>query len=124
MRRPVPEQDLEEALRSRDNKAMNDEKRTHPRLPLDVEVDLRGRAIAHSRNISREGICLVSEDRQEAGKILNLSFFLPETADPIKAYAKVMWTKAVSEHYYEFGLKFWDIDPEDEKRLNDYFDNN
>jgi hypothetical protein len=103
---------------------MESEKRTHPRLPLDVEVDLRSRALAHSRNISREGICLVSEDRQEAGKILNLSFFLPGVPDPVKAYAKVMWVKPVSEHYYEFGLKFWDIDPDDEKRVNDYFDIN
>jgi hypothetical protein len=103
---------------------MGTEKRTHPRLPIDVEVDLRGRALARSRNISREGICLISEDVQEVGKILNLSFFLPGVPAPVKAYAKVMWVKAVSEHYFEFGLKFWDIDPDEERLLNDYFDKN
>lgn len=99
-----------------------DNQRKCPRLPLDVEVDYKGRAMARSRNISKEGICLVSEDRPEEGKILNLSFFLPPEKEPIKAYARVMWIKDAGEHYCEFGLKFWEIEEEDEKRLNAYFE--
>ena len=101
---------------------MGIEQRKNPRMPLDVEVDYRGRAIARSKNISKEGICLISEDKQEPGKILNLQFHLPGTAEPIQAYAKVMWVRDASEHYYEFGLKFWEIDEDDEKRLNGYFE--
>jgi len=101
---------------------MGVEQRRFPRLPLDVEVDFKDRAIARSKNISKEGICLVSEDRLEEGKILNLRFFLPDTVEPIHAYAKVMWVRDASEHYCEVGLKFWDINEQDEKRLNGYFE--
>jgi len=100
---------------------MGIEQRKNPRLPLDVEVDYRGRAMARSRNISKEGICLISEDKPEEGRILNLQFHLPGTAEPIHAYAKVMWVREASEHYFEFGLKFWEIDESDEKCLNAYF---
>ncbi|MBN2050606.1 MAG: PilZ domain-containing protein [Spirochaetales bacterium] len=100
---------------------MSIEQRQHPRLPLDVEVDYRGRAIARSRNISKEGICLISEEKPEEGKILNLQFFLPGADQPIQAYARVMWVREASEHYYEFGLKYWEIDEADEKRLEAYF---
>lgn len=101
---------------------MGTEQRAFPRLPLDVEVGFQGRAMARSRNISKEGICLIAEERPEVGKILNLNFFLPGTAAPVQAYARVMWVKEASEHYCEFGLKFWEIDEDDEKRLNEYFE--
>jgi len=100
---------------------MGMEQRKSPRLPLDVEVDYKGRAMARSKNISKEGICLISGDKPDEGKILNLRFFLPQEANPIQAYAKVMWVKEAGEYYFEFGLKFWEIDGEDEKRLNAYF---
>lgn len=100
---------------------MSENQRKFPRLPLDVEVDFKGRAMARSKNISKEGICLVSEDKPEKGKILNLSFILPSLDKPVQAYARVMWIQEASEHFWEFGLKFWEIDEEDEKRLNAYF---
>lgn len=100
---------------------MTENLRKSPRLPLDVDVDYKGRAMARSKNISREGICLISEDEPEAGRILNLQFHLPGQEEPVSAYAKVMWVNQPSEHLYEYGLKFWDIDGDDEKKLTAYF---
>ncbi len=100
---------------------MDIEKRRIPRLPLDVEVNYSGRAIARSKDISEGGICLISEEELIPEDYITLIFHLPPTDEQIKAYGKVMWSNKVSEHLFETGINFWDIDEMDLEKIKTYF---
>ena len=92
-----------------------------PRQPLDVRVNSSTFGFAQSKNISTTGIALLTEVPIKEGEFLQLLFFLPESANEIKAYGKVVWTKPVSDNYYESGIKFWDIEESGQKEIEDYF---
>ena len=97
------------------------EHRKHPRLPLDVQVNLREYAIARSKDISRKGLGLISENPLTVGTIYNLTFHMPDSQEEIKAFGKVRWVNQVSENYHESGIEFWDIDDQDRKKIEAYF---
>ncbi len=98
-----------------------DNKRKCPRLPLDVEVNFSQKAIARSKDISEGGICLITEEELEKDKIYTLVFNLP-TGKPIKCFGKIAWSKQATEHLFEQGALFWEIDSSDKKKIQDYFE--
>jgi len=100
---------------------MDTEKRQLPRLPLDVEVNYSSRAIARSKDISEGGICLISEEELQTEDYLTLVFHIPPSDEKVEAYGKVMWSKKASEHLFESGINFWDIDETDLEKIRSYF---
>ena len=100
------------------------EKRKAPRLPLDVEVNSTQNALARSKNISEGGLCLISENAMENGKIYNLLFHMPVSEEPVQALGKVVRVEKVSEHFYEYGITFWEIKETDREKIRAYFANN
>lgn len=101
-------------------KRTDEEKRRHPRIPLDVTVNDEASAFGHTKNISEGGLCIITEDEQEVGKYLQLEIRLPEVDSGIRAIYKVMWVRKASEHYYESGLSVWDIKNEDMAKIRAY----
>ena len=101
---------------------MGIDQRRAPRLPLDVRVNYSFDAIAHSKDISEGGICLITEEELAAGKMLNIQFILPENERKIQAIGKIMWCRKATEHYYESGIEFWDIADKDKEAIKRYLD--
>lgn len=91
-----------------------------PRLSLDVEVNCVGKGIAHSKNISKTGILLITDTPMTVGNYIQMKFILPDSDQEINAHGKVVRTGSVTENYYESGINFWRID-EDDKELLDMF---
>ena len=88
---------------------MSEDRRRFPRIPLDVSVNYDYSAIAHSKDISEGGICLITEKALDEGKMLHLAFSLPERKRPIECFGKVMWSRKAIKYLYQSGVHFWDI---------------
>jgi c-di-GMP-binding flagellar brake protein YcgR len=89
---------------------VSDSRRRAPRVPLDVTVNCGASAIAHTKDISAGGLCLIINEPIEAGKMIHLTFGLPGQTKTITGFAKVAWCRKASTQYYSAGLEFWDID--------------
>lgn len=94
-----------------------------PRIPLDVQVNCDNNKFVYSKNISESGIALISEINFPVNKIIQLKFVLPGLENEISAFGKVMRSAEVSEHFFEIGLQFWDIEEDDQQRLKEFFSN-
>ena len=103
---------------------MNEYKRRHPRIPLDVRVNYAFDAFAYSKDISESGICLIAEKDLGEGKMLNLVFYLPERDQPIESFGKVVWAREATEHFYENGVSFWDIVENDRMEIEKFLTTN
>ena len=102
---------------------MAEEQRRSPRISLEVRVNYDFNAIAFSKDISEGGICLITEQALEEGKMLNLMFQLPGRALPFETFGKVMWSRKASENLYEDGISFWDIKETIRLEIKQYLDN-
>jgi hypothetical protein len=94
-----------------------------PRLSLDVEVNCGGKAIAHSRNISKTGIALITDFQLNENDFIQIKLSLPGVEAQINAFGKVMRSSSVSENFFESGIKFWSIEDSDMEILTQFFDN-
>jgi Tfp pilus assembly protein PilZ len=99
---------------------MPNDKRLSPRVTLDVQVNYASRAIAHAKDISQGGICLVTEEPLTKGKIFSLSFNLPGQDRSLNCFGKVMWSRPASSNLHENGISFWDIDSKIQKLITEY----
>ena len=88
----------------------------HSRTPKEINVS------ALSKDLSREGIKLASDQPFHAGTLLDLEIRLPDESQPVKSTGKVMWSKSGGENSddVESGLCFVNIDPVDKFRILDY----
>lgn len=89
---------------------MSDNRRSSPRAPLDVTVNCGTQAIAHTKDISEGGLCLITSEPLDQGKMIHLAFGLPGQTGTVTAFAKVAWSRKASTQYYSAGLEFWQID--------------
>lgn len=96
---------------------MSEDQRRAPRIPLDVSVNYDYSAIAHSKDISESGICLITEHVLDEGKMLHLGFSLPGRERPIECFGKVMWSRKATEHLYQSGVSFWDIKEKEQTEI-------
>ncbi|HUX49549.1 MAG TPA: PilZ domain-containing protein [Spirochaetia bacterium] len=99
---------------------MQHELRHAPRVSLDVEVNFAARAIAHTKDLSSGGLCLITEEPLKVGKILSLSFTLPGQSDRLNCFGKVQWSRPGGEGNHENGISFWDATPEVQKLVTGY----
>lgn len=101
---------------------MSEDKRKYPRLPLDVQVNYNENAFARSEDFSEGGICLIIGRSLEEGKILTLSFYLPQSEERLEVYGKVCWSKPETKTLHKNGIEFWNIDDDIKQKLKDYFE--
>ncbi|WP_455382826.1 PilZ domain-containing protein [Salinispira pacifica] len=99
---------------------MAQDQRRSPRFSLDVQVNYASRAIAHSKDISEGGVCLITEEPLTIGKIYTLAFRLPGDTDDMQIFGKVVWTRPASANHHENGVSFWDVHPDIRKRVTDF----
>ncbi len=102
---------------------MDEDQRKSPRRSLDVKVNFAFDAIAHtaqSKDISKGGICLITDKPLEEGKMLSLRFTIPGSDEPVDLHGKVMWSRPSGEYHHENGMSFWRVDSDTEQKLVEY----
>ena len=99
---------------------MPDNRRVFPRVSLDVVVNCGQSAIAHSRDISEGGLCLIVDRPMEEGKMLHLSFTLPGQTGKIDGFGKIVWSRKALTQHHLVGVQFWDVHDQDKKSILDY----
>ena len=83
-------------------------------------VNYAVRAIAHSKDISDGGLCLITEEPLIVGKIYTLAFTLPGETQEFQIYGKVAWSRKATTHHHENGISFWEIAAGVKSRLTAY----
>jgi hypothetical protein len=97
--------------------------RRHPRFQVDLQVAVTCDAQnvqAHTRDISRSGLCLVSTQElareKEIGLELVLTFGEGGLSEPLQMRGKVVWCTAIFGRY-QIGVKFLEADHEQTRNL-------
>ncbi len=85
------------------------EKRRFSRIPVEIRVEQSLQTPARTKDISNGGLCLVTENVLENGKVMVMEFSLPKIYDPVRAIGNVCWCKQVGEFSYETGVEFWEV---------------
>ena len=106
---------------------MRNEKRKNFRLeePLSVvRCSMKYLLETHSlsRDISEDGICLVTPHKVEIGEILELGIYIPEAKEPIRATGEVVRRNQSDDPKYPYllGIKFIKIAPQDSVRIREH----
>lgn len=74
-------------------------------------------------NISAGGLCLVVPHKIPEGAFLELKFDFPPPEQPVYALGKVVRVETIEdkmETRYELGIRFTNINPKDQERINTY----
>jgi hypothetical protein len=111
------------------DKAKHDERETtasrraHPRFHVDIQVGVSAdnqSVSAHTRDISRSGLCLVSTQglakEKEIGLELVLTFAQGGLSEPLHMRGRVVWCTAIFGHF-QIGVKFLEPDAEQARNL-------
>jgi c-di-GMP-binding flagellar brake protein YcgR len=96
------------------------ERRLSPRKEAEIVINYSIKAEAVTKNVTREGMCLVTKNELQVGKIIYVVVTLTGSA-PMNIYGKVIWSREVKPGSYENGIEYWEIKNEDEEKLIDYF---
>ncbi|OGW69302.1 MAG: hypothetical protein A2036_00595 [Omnitrophica bacterium GWA2_50_21] len=82
--------------------------------------------ISLSKDLSREGLKITSNEALRTGTVLNLEIDIPDDPKPVYSTAEVMWSKKIDgeQRNFEHGVRFLMMDPVDKFRVLDYAYNN
>jgi len=75
-----------------------------------------------SRDVSRDGVCINSNEAIEKGSMVELEIDLPDDPRPIKTTGRIVWSKTATskDEGVDYGVQFLTIDPIDKFRVLDY----
>ena len=76
--------------------------------------------IATSENISASGVLLKYDKPLKIGQTINVSFMNPNSFDLISTKAVIVRVEFIHDDLWEFGIAFFDMSKEDEKKLDFY----
>jgi len=98
-------------------------RRQHPRFQVDIQVAVtsdKQSVSAHTRDISRSGLCLVGTLRLPPEKEIEIELVLTfgegGLSEPLHIAGKVVWCTAMFGHY-QIGVMFVKVDEEQERNL-------
>jgi hypothetical protein len=108
----------------KDEKEITASRRLHPRFSVDIKVAVscdNQSVSAHTRDISRSGVCLVSTQElareKEIGLELVLTFGEGGLSEPLHLRGRVVWCTAMFGRY-QLGVKFLEADREQARNLD------
>ena len=88
-----------------------------------MDENIKGKA----KNLSAEGVCIVTEKEIPKNKNIELDIFLPGRKKSVIIHGKVIWTHKIKSvekklpDHYEAGIKLYTIDKDDENALLKYY---
>jgi Tfp pilus assembly protein PilZ len=107
-----------------------EEKRRFDRFLLDIEIEHHKKgdesvsSVTKSKNISRGGICITTDDGPlEKGDEYILNFILPGQSVQIVAEGKVVWNSSYVSgdiELYDNGIEFTNINDKQIKMIEEY----
>ena len=110
--------------KTKDERETTASRRLHPRFNVDLQVGVSSdqqRVAAHTRDISRSGLCLVSTQalakEKEIGLELVLTFGEGGLSEPLHMRGRVVWCTAMFGRY-QIGVKFLEADREQARNLD------
>ena len=76
-----------------------------------------------SRDLSLIGICFFSDFKWEPGQVLMVEYFLPESLEPVKIKANVVWSEFINDAKgFLVGVEILDVEEKSaDKFVNYYF---
>jgi c-di-GMP-binding flagellar brake protein YcgR len=107
-----------------DKKESTASRRQHPRFNVDIQVSVSSdnqKVLAHTRDISRSGLCLISKQAlprdKEIAIELVLTFGQDGLSEPLHIRGKVVWcTKLFGQH--QIGVMFAKVEGEQARNLD------
>ena len=86
------------------------ERRQYPRFPTKIpltyrESDSTQEIEAQSRDISAQGLCIVTEEEVPVGETLDISLQMQDTGEGIMRKGRVVWLSAFNHLMYKLGIK-------------------
>jgi uncharacterized protein (TIGR02266 family) len=103
-----------------------DERRKSRRinLTIDLEYDLseyQKWVEAHARNLSEDGICIITARELPVGTAVELKFTLPDSNTSLRVSAKVIWNEfSLDDDFYIQGLEFGNLSPDSLQIIRKY----
>jgi len=88
-----------------------------------IDENVRGKA----KNLSAEGVCIVTEKEIPRDKDVELDIYLPGKKKPVRVHGSVVWTHKIKStgkktaSRFETGIKLYTIDKDDENSLLKYY---
>ena len=76
-----------------------------PKVKVDVVVNVKKQVMARVRNMIDMGVCLLTSELLEKGKILTLEVSY-HGREKLKIKGKVMWSLKIKPRIYENGIDF------------------
>jgi len=96
-----------------------DEKRSVERVELNMEFEKSADNILMLKNVSEQGICVITTEKLAVGRYFTRNFILPDGLG-INIFGKVMWQRIKSKDIYETGIEFISLGSTDREHLNQY----
>lgn len=119
--RVEPEQHFGEARFQRTESlapgASADQRRTHPRFSVDLEVSIGSDHNFYAgflENLSVGGVFIATHQLQKVGSVIEVNIQLPDRTEPIKARGEVRWIREYNERSNVppgMGLRFLELPP-------------
>lgn len=99
-----------------------------PRIPIHILVDFKTTDLVmmeYAQNISTQGIFLETRDILPIGSTVLVSFILPDATRLITVQGEVVWARRKSYRKTSstsagMGIRFAEINPEDERAISDF----
>ena len=90
------------------------------KFKLEEPKSMRG--ICLSKDLSREGMKIATNENLASGALLDLEIDIPDDPKPVSTTGKVVWQRKLAggERNYEYGVRFVSMDPVDKFRVLDY----
>jgi c-di-GMP-binding flagellar brake protein YcgR len=105
---------IDETMKDKSERRMSQRKRA------EIVINYSIKAEAVTKNVTRQGMCLVTRNELQVGKIVYVVITL-SGGKPMNIYGKVIWSKETKPGVFENGIEYWEIKNEDEEKLLDYF---
>jgi c-di-GMP-binding flagellar brake protein YcgR len=108
-------------------------RRRFPRAVYKCLISIKKRLTAktistHTENIGAGGICVLLKEDLGLFQGVDVELFIGETAPQIKCGGTIVWVvkktdpKQKGAYYYDTGIEFIDIRPEDREKLSEIID--
>jgi c-di-GMP-binding flagellar brake protein YcgR len=101
---------------------VNVEKRRERRVPLGTGcwlVHMDEVSCFDTLDVSGTGMSVLISDPLPVGKQVNLQFFTPDSANPVKVAAEVVWS-SFDQDQGSMGLRFLELDETTEKVVREF----
>ena len=90
---------------------------------MNIDECIKGKA----KNLSAEGVCIVTKKEIPQNKNIELYVSLPERKKPVMVHGKVIWTHKIKKSdknmpdHFEAGIKLYTVNKDDENALLRYY---